>query len=236
MVEKTMEKVSVVITSFNEKKYIEQALQSILNQTHPAHEIIVMDSGSTDGTLEILEKYYRGGKILLESHSDFWCYESWNRGIELSTGDWVYMLDGDDVAFPNAIENLVNAIPESKDADIIYGGWEVISADGTSLGNFLKKLENPILILGQCYWHSGALMLNKRVFKNIGVFNASLRMSGDIDFWYRMILADCKMIFIPEILKQHRRHSESLGARTKYGDEPIQVHNKYYPLFKKKFG
>lgn len=222
--------VSVVVTCFNNERYIEEALQSIYSQTFKPTEVVVIDGGSTDNTLKILKK--QGKKIRFESHEGFFASHARNRGIKTTKGDWIYFLDGDDVAYPDALANLT-AIAIKTKPDMVYGGFRIIEGNTEKIG-YLKPY-NPRLLVSQCYIHMGASLLNRKIFQKIGFFDETLHIAEEIDLLCRIALANCKVIFVPKFIMKHRHHSSSIIGRGRWKMDTPNVVNKYYDLFKKRF-
>lgn len=164
-------KISVIIVVFNGIKTIENAIRSVLMQTYKNMELVIIDGGSIDGTVEILKKY--NSQIgFWKSEPDKGIYDAMNKGILNSTGDWIYFLGSDDTLLDgNVIEKAFN---DNIEADFIYGNvWK---------NN--KKYDGPfdkskILIRNishQCIFYK------KTIHKKLGYYNTSYKIFADWDF------------------------------------------------------
>ena len=136
------ELVSVIIPVYNSEKYLEECLESIINQTYPNIEIIAVDDGSEDSPLDILEQY--SNKIDVYSQQNQGLASSLNLGISNVKGNWLKWFSPDDVMFPNTIETLVTEAKKYNDNTIIYSNWNIINDSGESLREFQESNYNEL--------------------------------------------------------------------------------------------
>jgi len=136
------ELVSVIIPVYNSEKYLEECLESIVNQTYPNIEIIAVDDGSEDSSLDILEKY--SNKIDVYSQQNQGLASSLNLGISNLKGNWLKWFSPDDVMFPNTIETLVTEAKKYDDNTIIYSNWNIINDSGEPLREFQESNYNGL--------------------------------------------------------------------------------------------
>ena len=136
------ELVSVIIPVYNSEKYLEECLESIINQTYPNIEIIAVDDGSEDSSLDILEQY--SNKIDVYSQQNQGLASSLNLGISNVKGNWLKWFSPDDVMFPNTIETLVTEAKKYNDNTIIYSNWNIINDSGESLREFQESNYNEL--------------------------------------------------------------------------------------------
>lgn len=129
--------VSIITPCLNSEKTIEQTIKSVINQTYPKIEYIIVDGESTDGTLGIVEKYKdKISKVV--SEKDDGIYDAMNKGLHLSTGDLVGIINADDWYEANAVENIVAAFEENPNAHVFYGNLNMYYQD-----NFIKTRYPP---------------------------------------------------------------------------------------------
>src|SRR6266436_7822019 len=105
-------KISIVMATYNAGKYLESALQSIIQQNYPCLEIIMIDGKSQDNTLSIINKYQKNISFW-KSEPDEGIYDAWNKGVAISTGEWIMFLGSDDVLLPDSLisySNFINSI------------------------------------------------------------------------------------------------------------------------------
>src|SRR5215211_5618923 len=120
--------VSVVMPSYNQARFIRAAIDSVLSQHYNALDLLVMDGGSTDGTVDILSSY--GDRLTFVSQRDHGQSDAINQGLRRVEGDIVCWLNSDDLFTPKAILNVVNAFDHRPDVEFVYGkGWN-IDAEG----------------------------------------------------------------------------------------------------------
>ncbi|HEY1060424.1 MAG TPA: glycosyltransferase family 2 protein [Daejeonella sp.] len=129
-------KLTVITIVYNNVRDIERTVLSVLNQTYPNIEYLVIDGASTDGTLEILKKY-EGRLAKLISEKDKGIYDAMNKGLALASGDYIlFMNSGDELYASDTVENVFASAP---DADIYYGETEMYDEDWNSLGQRRHK-------------------------------------------------------------------------------------------------
>jgi len=125
-----MLKVSIVTPSFNQGKYIEETIKSVVNQTYKNIEHIIIDNESDDGTIEILKKY-RHLKWL--SEKDKGQTNAINKGIKMSSGEIIAWLNSDDLYYEDAAEIVVEFFQANQDIDMVYGNCMLIDEKGTEI-------------------------------------------------------------------------------------------------------
>ncbi|HEY9533449.1 MAG TPA: glycosyltransferase family 2 protein [Mucilaginibacter sp.] len=122
---------SVITVVYNNAADVERTLQSVINQTYPNIEYIVIDGASTDGTLQIIEQY-KDQIARLVSEPDKGIYDAMNKGLAIATGDYVLFMNSADEFY--SADTVANVFAAAPDADIYYGETEMIGANGESLG------------------------------------------------------------------------------------------------------
>lgn len=122
---------SVVLSTYNDEKYIAEAIQSILDQTYPYFEFIIVNDGSTDSTLNII-KSFKDDRIVLIDKPNTGLIDSLNTGVRAAKYDWIARMDGDDIAEPYRFEEQVKAI--KRDIVLVSSQCSIIDSDGISIG------------------------------------------------------------------------------------------------------
>ena len=138
----TSDLVSVVIPVYNSEKFLEECLDSILAQTYQNIEIIAVDDGSTDSSLDILNRY--SDKVNVFSQKNNGLASALNLGISKMKGSWFKWFSPDDVMFPNTLEQLVDAAKHLPDNVIIYSNWQIINENGGILRDFSESNYNEL--------------------------------------------------------------------------------------------
>ena len=181
-------KVSVITVCFNANASIEACLESVANQTYSDIEHIVIDGGSTDGTIATVRRYPHVATVVSESDSGI--FNAMNKGISRATGEYLIFLNADDLfPKPDALEAAMAAIRNMPDADVIYGGLNVRGKDGSSQIFHPPPPEGAaeFMVCG-CLPHQ-ATLARRWVFGRTSGFNEAYRIHADYD-WYLKVLAD----------------------------------------------
>lgn len=186
-------KISVVTPSYNQGKYIKDTIDSVLSQNYPNLEYIVMDGGSTDGTVEILKSY--GKKLKWESKKDRGQTHAINKGLNLATGEILAYLNSDDIYLPGALKRVGEYYQKTK-ADWITGDCLTISEDGSPSKNnwlisgykrFLMFLYSPLTLkIADSMLPQPSTFWSRRAWEKVGKFNEEYHYVMDYDYWLRM--------------------------------------------------
>lgn len=207
--------VSVVIPAYNAEDFLSRAIESILAQTLAPKEIIVIDDGSTDRTVEIVEGF--GDKIKLISQENAGVSAARNKGIRESTGEFIAFLDSDDYfLLPTKLEEQIEIAQETS-ADIVISGWLVIDEKETPIierkpWNKIPKLDLYNWLRFQGVLPSAMLFRCSALLKVAG-FDEDLRHAEDIDLVLRMSLAGFRTKWLEKVVVAYRQHSGSLTRR-----------------------
>lgn len=191
-----MDLVSIVTVCLNSEKTIERTIKSVMNQTYPNIEYIIIDGKSTDGTLEIIKKYENmfKGRIKIVSEEDNGLYDAMNKGINMAKGKIIGLLNSDDWYEENTIELVMNKYPLNSEC-IIYGMLRRYKGDKIHSIQFLHSdfLETE----GMC--HSSCFISRKAYEKN-GLYDTKYKIASDFDLLIRMKRNNVEYIPIYEIL------------------------------------
>jgi glycosyltransferase involved in cell wall biosynthesis len=214
--------VSVIIPCFNAEKWIAEAIDSCLNQTYSAVEVVVVDDGSTDSSLDMIKRY--DGKIIWETGPNRGGNHARNRGFALSKGEYIQYLDADDYLLPEKLERQVQFLEETE-FDVVYGDWrhqyhlpngesylEDIKVTGTQ-PNLLESLLAD-------WWVSPACLLFKRSpITQVGGWDESLKAGQDRDFFLSIVMSGAKVGYQPGCYSIYRRYGNvtvSTSSKTRY--------------------
>ena len=194
-------KVSIVTVTLNSQETIEESIQSVISQDYPNIEFLIIDGGSTDSTLAIIEKY-KSKISFLVSERDSGIYEALNKGIENSTGDIVCLLHSDDIYTKNNIISEIVDIFNTNDVQAILGDVEYVSKENNAkkLRFYRSNRFTPNSLRRGFIPAHPALFLKKSVYEKYGLFNQSYKIAGDFEFIAR-IFSDSKLTFtyIPKV-------------------------------------
>lgn len=177
--ESTVPLVSIVTTVWNGAKYIEEAIKSVINQSYLNIEYIVIDGGSTDGTLDILKKY-ESYISYIASIKDSGIYDGMNRGIQLSHGEYILILNSDDYLEPDAITKLF-AASNSKSL-LTFGSVNLVDLNGNIIGSLSSKWNSSVRI--RCPARHGTMLAKREAYDTIGLYNTKYKIISD-QIWLR---------------------------------------------------
>jgi glycosyltransferase involved in cell wall biosynthesis len=220
--------VSIVTPAYNAERYIEDTIKSIMNQTYPYIEHIVIDDGSTDKTPQILQSYEKLYNLKWFSKKNEGQAITVNKGFDLASGDIVVWLNADDVLFTkDAIYEVVKAFIRQPRADVVYGHMAIIDEENHLLKIWYAPpvLNFKVLLLG----HFAACVFYRRSIVSKYKLNSSLNYAIDYDQCLRMARDGVKFHFVNKPLIGWRRHkaAKSVRQRESLIEETINVRKKY---------
>jgi len=193
--------VTIITVVFNGAKNLEQTIISVLDQDYDNIEYIVIDGGSTDGTIDILKKYDRQ-LAFWTSEKDNGIYDAMNKGVKKATGAIIGIINSDDFYFPHTISKIVTAYKTGK-AAIIHGNQLIIKEYGNyccfkvSKPDLTRIFNYPSIFHPTCF-------VDKQVYNKIGLFDDRLKVIADYDFLLRAVENQIDFIYIDEILTGFR--------------------------------
>ncbi|MBI5309972.1 MAG: glycosyltransferase [Actinobacteria bacterium] len=185
--------ISIVTPTFNAIETIGETLASIAAQDHPAIEHVVVDGGSTDGTVELLEREAAAGRLRYVSEPDDGLSDAFNKGVAMATGDVIAWLNADDVYEPGALSAVSAAFAGAPEAEWAVGRCKIIGGDGresrkavTAYKNFLLRHYSFGLYLTNNFVSSPATFVRRAVLDEIGALDVRFKYSADYDLWLRL--------------------------------------------------
>ena len=207
-------KISVVIPTFNRKKLLRRALDSVITQTLQPFEIIVVDDGSTDSTETIVKTYYQDVLYLYQSNQGV--SRARNKGIKLATGDWLAFLDSDDEWLPTKLVKQARALAIEKEQRICHTN-EIWIRRGKRVNPRRRHEKSGGWIyqkcLPLCVISPSSVLIQRAVFENIGYFDEQLPACEDYDFWLR-ICASYPVLYLAEpLIKKYGGHDDQLSKK-----------------------
>jgi glycosyltransferase involved in cell wall biosynthesis len=228
-------KFSIVIPSYNQGKFIEDTIISVIQQDYLEKELIVIDGGSKDNTIDIIKKY--------EKYISYWVSEpdngqanAINKGFEKSSGDILYYINSDDVLSEGALSNVAKVFSKYKKYDLV-AGHSFLFNDSVRhpIGKIFSCSNNYIemLIMGSSLTQP-SVFFTRRAYENAGPFDESFFFSMDYEYWIRLLYKGFKLKIINKFLSYVRIHNDSKSSN--YRDikekEDEIVRNKYYEIIK----
>ncbi len=204
--------VSIVIPCFNAGKTIADAIQSALQQEYQDFEIIVIDDGSTDDSLEVIRSF--GQQIRWESGPNRGGNVARNRGIELARGELIQFLDADDILYPNRLATMVPAARAEGPGVLVASGWDLLSEDQVTLQSRPLKYtgDDPLIWLLDHDLQTSAPLHWKSVLQSVGGFNPELKRCQEFDLHLRIFRNSIGLKPIASELYRFRRQLNSVSA------------------------
>lgn len=220
--------VSIVTPSYNQARFIEQTILTVISQDYPKLEYIVVDGGSTDGTLEILQKY--ASYVTWISEPDRGQPDARNKGFKMAHGEILGSISSDDLYAPGAIGEAVKFLLDNPECDVVYGGFDVIDENGQVLKTIMPR-EFDLQRLIQ--YEAGKIILQatffrKRVIDSVGPLDISLHYCFDYDFLIRVGMR-FKMMRTPQVLASLRFQPDSISMTNpqRHLKEALTVSRRY---------
>lgn len=235
-------KFSIITVTFNAAKVLEDTIQSIVTQTYKNTEYIIVDGGSTDGTLDIIHKYKEHIHTLV-SEPDKGLYDAMNKGIKLATGDYLCFLNaGDGLHEDDTLQLMVHSITGTELPGVLYGETEIVDSEGHFLS--MRRLSTPERLTWKSF-KKGMLVCHQAFFARrdlIEPYDLQYRFSADFD-WCIRIMKKAKVLhnthltlidYLNEGMTTHN-HKASLKERFRimtkhYGLISTAMHHAWFVL------
>ena len=217
--------VSVVIPAYNVAKYIGRAIESVLSQTLPVDEVIVVDDGSTDSTVEIASDF--GDKITLIQQSNAGVSSARNAGIKASRSKWVAFLDADDYWLPEKNQKQVENLklhPDLRWCAANYYRLDGVSQTVAEMPGDIDMLDNYMLSYPKrVQGHTDTMLIQKDLLLEAGLFDESLSRSNDIDMWFRISFLEPKLGYVPEPLTVYQTDISYITKKILDANVPMRL-------------
>ncbi len=225
-------RISVITPSFNQAKFIKRTIDSVLSQKYPNLEYIIMDGGSTDGTVEILESYRK--KIIFRSEKDKGQGDAINKGLRAASGEILTYLNSDDVYEHGALNEVAQFFCSRPNVMWAFGKCRIIDENDkeirqavTAYKNFWLRRYHRETLLILDYISQPATFWRKEAGEKIGLFDENEFYELDYDYWLRLGKR-YKPGFMDKYLAGFRVHSQAkTSANTKHFLEEVRVAKKY---------
>jgi glycosyltransferase involved in cell wall biosynthesis len=200
-------KISVVIPSYNQGRFLERAVQSLICQNYPMLEILVVDGGSTDGSKEILERY--------STHLHYWCSEpdrgqahALNRGFRRTSGKIMGWLNSDDRLVPGALHEISQFLSDHPDVDAVYGHRVLIDENDMEIGRWTMPPHDARALTWADYVPQETLFWRRRLWEKVGgKLDENFHFAMDWDLLLRFRDAGAKIVRLPHFLGLFRVHA-----------------------------
>ena len=207
-----MPAVSVIIPAYNQALYLDEALRSVLAQTCPDFEVIVVDDGSTDDTPGVT-KQHTDPRVHYVYQENQGLSAARNTGIRHAQGRYLTYLDSDDLFLPHKLAVLIAEIERPPAAGLVAGHAIPIDAMGNPIGHIFDQplpLEPERLLLGNPL-HVGSILIRREWQERAGFFDETLRSYEDWDMWLRLARVGCPMRSIAQPVSFYRFHGAQMS-------------------------
>ncbi len=209
-----MFKISVVITTFNRRNLVPRAIGSVLEQSHPLQEIIVIDDGSDDGTDTLIRQQFPQVVYYWQKNQGISCAR--NQGITMSGGDWIAFLDADDEWLPGKLQQQADALAEKTGYNICHTN-EIWIRRGRRVNPMKKHRKYGGYIfekcLPLCIISPSSVIINRSLFDQIGRFDPELPVCEDYDLWLRVCCREPVLYIDKPLITKYGSHADQLSRK-----------------------
>ncbi len=220
--------VTVVTPSYQQASFIEETIQSVLTQTGVTTEYLVMDGGSTDGTLEILERYR--SRLQFLSEKDQGQTDAINKGFQRAQGRILAYLNSDDTYLPGALTKAVHFLDEHPEFAMMYGEGYHVDAQGRFLERYYTEPFDFQRLAQVCFICQPTVFVRREMLSAVGYLDTRLQYTMDYDYWIR-IGKRYAIGYLPEYLARSRLH-----PKNKTIFQRIQVHQEILDTVRRHYG
>ncbi len=202
-------RVSIVTPSYNQAEFIEETIRSVLLQGYPNLEYIIIDGGSTDGSVEIIRKYAPWLAYWV-SEPDRGQSHAINKGFERATGEVLAWLNSDDTYEPGALGKVAEFLRAHPDVGMVYGDCRKIDDQGRFIGTCpARAFDMKPLVCNQWFIPQQSAFFRQSVLRAVGAVKEDLHLVMDWDLWLRIALTGFKIVYVPALLASFRIYPET---------------------------
>ena len=225
MNEQDFPKVSIITPSYNQAKFLEETMLSVLEQDYPNIEYIIIDGGSDDGSKEIIERY-SDRLAYWQSQKDKGQTDAINQGFAKASGEILAWLNSDDILYPGAVSAAVRQLKAHPEMGMVYANCHWIDAEGKVIGDFpaaqtdLKKLRRGYVHIPQ-----QTAFFRADLWKKVGPLDDSFYFAMDYDLWTRLA-SQAPLLYVQELWAAFRLHegAKSIAEDDRCWPEMLRVH------------
>jgi glycosyltransferase involved in cell wall biosynthesis len=226
-----MPKVSIILPNYNYARYLDERIQSLLNQTYTDFELIITDDASTDNSLEVINKYANDPRVktLFFKENSGLPYKRWNDGAALAKGEYILFAGADDSCDLRLLEKLVEKLDANPTVGIAYSQSLEINGEGKTVRSLKihtddlskERWQNDYVCKGEeeCRYmiiknvipNASAAILRRQLFEDLGGFDEQLRLVADWMLWSKILLIS-DVAFVAEPLNYFRKHRKTVRS------------------------
>lgn len=223
--------VSFIIPCFNAEKYLEEALDSVISQTYKNLEIILVDDCSVDSTLSICRKYKNKDSriILLINSENLGIARSSNLAVDAASGDYIALMDSDDISLPDRIEKQIILFEQNENLDVVSVFFEYVNINGTfcmkSLNNYKQSMSLYFISLFDSPIINPGTIVRRKIFNFLRYDTSSESLYlHDYTFWTKLLMNGFQFGVIPEILLKYRINPSGDSSKNRLLQNNNHVH------------
>ena len=199
---------SIITITYNSERYLEETIKSVLSQDCADFEYIIVDGGSTDGTLEIIQRYAGADeRIRWISGPDEGISDAFNKGLALASGEIIGIINSDDTYLPGTLAAVAEAYRFHPDCDVFHG--DMLRMQGDRVLFLLKPSDPERTIWRGMPVNHPATFITKRAYEKIGGYDPELKIAMDYDLVLRLHLNGCRFHYLEVTLARMRYGGES---------------------------
>lgn len=214
--------ISIVMPSFNQGEFLEQGIRSVLLQSYPRLEFIVVDGGSTDGTLDIIERYDEWLKHWVSEH-DAGPASALNKGFGVASGEILGFLNADDFYLPACLATVAREFQAHAEADIVSGhGYFAKSTGELGVPTFSDRWNLKRFRYGACVLVQQATFFRRSAFERVNGFRQRTRTCWDMELWADMALAGAAFHSMDEFIAAFRLHPRSITGSSELRQQRLR--------------
>ena len=203
--------ISVILPVYNAEKHLREAIDSILSQSYSHFELFIINDGSTDSTEQIIQSYTDPRIKCIKNEKNLGLIATLNKGIELSTGEFIARMDADDISLPQRFEKQIAFMQKNPDVGAAGSWYYNFSKKGRSehtLSSNSAELQS-ILLFNSCLCHPSVIIRKSVLTTNNIKYHSACKHAEDYDLWIE-ISKVCKLSNVPEFLFKYRTHEEQV--------------------------
>lgn len=209
--------ISIVIPAYNAENFITETINSVIKQSYLNWELVIVNDGSKDKTLEIVKKIAEtNARITIIDQPNSGVSHSRNNGLEVSKGEFICFLDADDLLNPNNLEVKANALEQNK-WDAVYSSCELIDKNSISQNRYLfgqipTSIDDILELRGNYITAPSGFLYRKSIFKSIGGYDPNLSNNADQELLIKILANKFKVGYISDSLWKYRMHSGNMSS------------------------
>lgn len=213
--------ISVIMPCYNAASFVRQAVESALGQSYPDVELVVVDDGSSDESLKILEelKSQYAGRVRIFQQENKGPYPARNLGLSHARGEYIAFLDADDYWDSDCLRRLYDTM-HGHAADISYCGWQNIHESGNDRDPYIppsyEEQDIVAAFLNGCPWPIHAALTRRNIIDSVNGFSERYHTSMDYDLWLRILKYTRSIVRTPEVLAYYRWHDKGQISSVKW--------------------